>query len=482
MLDQFKEKHSVKIGLAGTRRNISSKNFFNKDIARQEKDIVESMLKNKKIEFVNLDFLNEEGLIYKGIDADKVAKNFINAEVDAVFAPHCNFGTEDAIARIAKKVNKPLLLWGPRDDAPLADGNRMRDSQCGLFATSKVLQQFGVPFSYIPNSRIGDPVFEKGFQNFVSASAIVKAFKGARIGQIGTRPGAFWTVKYNEEELLQRFGIEIIPISVPELKMMMDSILKNQYRKVKEVRADIQARVQKVCISVEALDTVAAMKIAILQWADAEGLTGAAMLCNNSVRDLLGVSTCFTMADLTDDGFPVACETDIHGAVSSLMAQAARQGSTATFLADMTIRHPKNDNAELLWHCGVFPHSLKKEGCISVLNNHYGADVPGVAEWEIKGGNITITRFDGVNGDYRLLMAEGHGVSGPRNKGTYLWVEFENWVKLETRLIKGPYIHHCTGIHGNVAASLYEACRYIPGLKADPVNPTEEELETMLER
>ena len=51
-------------------------------------------------------------------------------KVDAIFIPHCNFGTEDSVARIAREVGKPTLLWGPRDEAPLPDGQRLRDTQC----------------------------------------------------------------------------------------------------------------------------------------------------------------------------------------------------------------------------------------------------------------------------------------------------------------------------------------------------------------
>jgi len=40
----------------------------------------------------------------------------------------------------------------------------------------------------------------------------------------------------------------------------------------------------------------------------------------------------------------------------------------------------------------------------------------------------------------------------------------------------GPYIHHVAGTYGKVADVLYEACRYIPGLKADPAEPGEAEL------
>lgn len=477
MLEEFQQRYKVKVGLVPARRNLSRKNFFDKADAVVEKDNVEQMLREKNISYVNLDFLNEEGIICRGADVDRAADYLIEQKVDAVFAPHCNFGTEDAVAKLAAKVGKPLLIWGPRDDAPLEDGSRLRDSQCGLFATSKVLQQFGIPFTYIPNSRLEDEVFQKGFDTFIRAAAVVKAFKNARIGQIGVRPGAFWTVKCNEEELLHGFGIEVVPVSVYDLKEMMDDIREKTPELVREGVERIRSQIEQITLAEEELSAVSAMRLAILQWARSENLTAAAMLCGNAVRELMGICPCYAMAELTDDGFPVACETDIHGAITSLMAQGAVLGQRATFLADMTIRHPQNDNAELLWHCGVFPLSLKKEGCAGKLNNHYGAGVPGAAEWEIRGGDITILRFDGAGGEYRLLMAEGRGTDGPKNKGTYLWAEFDNWIKLEKRLIHGPYIHHCTGVHGKVAAVLYEACKYIEGLEPDPVYPSKEELE-----
>jgi hypothetical protein len=139
------------------------------------------------------------------------------------------------------------------------------------------------------------------------------------------------------------------------------------------------------------------------------------------------------------------------------------------FFADLTVRHPKNDNAELLWHCGSFPYKLKKEGARAGIGEHYVLDskCPGVAEWEIKGGDISICRFDGINGRYSLLAAEGKGVEGPGNRGTYVWVEFENWPELERKFIYGPYIHHVAGIHGKIKQVMAEALRYIPGLEPD---------------
>jgi hypothetical protein len=52
-----------------------------------------------------------------------------------------------------------------------------------------------------------------------------------------------------------------------------------------------------------------------------------------------------------------------------------------------------------------------------------------------------------------------------------------NWPRWEQKLIYGPYIHHVAGIHGRLAPVLHEACKYIPGLEPDPVEPTAGEIE-----
>ena len=63
------------------------------------------------------------------------------------------------------------------------------------------------------------------------------------------------------------------------------------------------------------------------------------------------------------------------------------------FFADLTIRHPDNDNAELLWHCGNFPPSLKDENSeTSSCGRHFIMEggFPGCGEFRIKDGPITI--------------------------------------------------------------------------------------------
>ena len=54
---------------------------------------------------------------------------------------------------------------------------------------------------------------------------------------------------------------------------------------------------------------------------------------------------CAANALCNDEGFPIACETDIHGTITSVLVEAAAMGETRSFFADWTVRHPYNDNA-----------------------------------------------------------------------------------------------------------------------------------------
>ncbi len=474
------KKQVIRLGYAPTRRDVFSRQEagrFREAILAKIKEIGAGF-----VDVIDIDWLNDEGLLYADSDVEKVAKVFRDKGVDAVFSPHCNFGTESAVAKLGHAMGKPFLLWGPRDDAPLPDGARSRDSQCGLFATSKILARYDIPFTYIVNSHVDSCMFENGFRTFLGASSVVKEFRNLRIGQIGTRPGAFWSVMCDEGDLLERFGIQIVPVTLPDLDKWTREVMSTRSADVDAYVADIKSRVCTEEIGDPLLRKLAAMKMAMQDWAESESLSAIAIQCWDSLQDVMSIMPCFANAELTDLGIPVVCETDIHGAVTAVLLQAARMGESPVFFADLTIRHPHNDNAELLWHCGPFPHSLRAPNSRGAIGRHFikPTHCPGVAEWEIRGGDVTIARFDGMRGKYSLFMGHGRGTAGPENRGTYLWVEVNDWPMWEEKLIRGPYVHHVVGVHGSVVPVLHEACRYIPGLTPDPADPSEEEIRRIL--
>ena len=139
---------SIKLGFAPTRRSI-----FSAPDAVKYRGLTAQRLRELGVEFVDIDDINDEGLLYSEDDRLKILEKFKAAGVDGLFLPHCNFGTEYVCARLAKDLNVPVLLWGPLDERPEPDGTRLRDTQCGLFATGKVLRRFRVPFTYMTNCR-----------------------------------------------------------------------------------------------------------------------------------------------------------------------------------------------------------------------------------------------------------------------------------------------------------------------------------------
>ena len=459
----------IKLGFAPTRRSI----FSAPDAVRYARLTAEA-LDSLGVAYEDLRDINDEGLLYDDEGVRRAAEKFRAGKVDGLFVPHCNFGTEYAVARLAKCLGVPVLLWGPRDERPEENGVRLRDTQCGLFATGKVLRRFGIPFTYLTNCRLTDPVFARGIQNFLAVCQVVKVFRDIRILQIAPRPFDFWSTMCNEGELLEKFNIQLAPIPMPELVAEVRACcgIPESAETVRYIRETME-----VLVDDDALETIAALKVAVRRLADRYGCRAVALQCWNALQNELGIMPCAANALLNDEGLPVVCETDIHGAVTALLAEAAALDGTRSFFADWTIRHPDNENGELLQHCGPWPVSVARER--PKLGYPLAFSHPGAVEAEAKRGEISLLRFDGDNGEYRLLLGNAHAIDGPYTKGTYLWIEVENWKRLEAKLVEGPYIHHCVGIHKNVVPVLYEACKYI-GVEPDLYDPIEEQVKAYL--
>lgn len=475
MLEHLRSVRPVRLGFLPTHRW----GVFDIDVAVREKRRIQARLQELGIDFVGLDWLNDAGLMYEPTDAELVEERFRQEGVDAIFAAHCNFGEETAVGRVCSLLRKPVLLWGPRDEAPGPAGERERDTQCGLFATSKLLRRIGVPFTYVTNCRLDDALLERGLDTFLRAATVATSVRGARIGQVSTRPTPFTSTMCNESELLERWGIEVVPAQLPNV--IADVRDRTDSDDVSEELERMGSRLDLSAVEEDARRRLAALKLVLQDWAVEQRLEAVAIHCWDAIALPLGVVPCVVNGLLSEVGLPVACETDVNGAVTAVALQAAALGESPTFFADLTIRHPENDDAELLWHCGPFPVALAAEDAEPAVGGHYmrkeGAS--GVGHFRIRGGDVTLGRFDGDNGGYRFLIGHARGCDGPPTRGTYLWVQTGNWPLWEEKLIYGPYIHHVVGVHGKFAAALHEGMRYL-GVETECVEPDEAQIRAYL--
>lgn len=442
---------------------------FSHEDAMRVKGLIREKFDQWHISYVDLENVLPDGMVRDQKHVEPAVRFFQNQRIDALFIPHCNFGTEGAAAMIAKKCGVPTLLWGPRDEAPLPDGSRLRDSLCGMLATSGVLRSLGVRFTYLNNCRIDDEEFRRGVDRFVRAARVVKAMRSMRIGQIGQRIDFFWSTIVNEADLLNRFGIEVLPIDLTDLIRTVRQRLQSDRAAYQEELAGFR---QWICFNHYRSDDDIlanfALRDVMLEIAREQNLDAFCVQTFRSIQSELGSSLNFAYCLLGDEGYPVAPESDLYGAVSSVLVEAASATTETSFLPDIAVRHPENENAVLLWHAAAPPSLHTPHSAVSVELPWILKGLPtGSVQFKLKDGPLTVARFAGHGDGCRLGCGEGHTVSGPYTRDVYTWMEVANWHAWERKLMQGPYIHHVSCCYDHCADVLEEAVRHLPGLQCE---------------
>jgi L-fucose isomerase-like protein len=439
--------------------------FSNEDAVKYKKKL-QALLGEWNVNFVDLEGVLEDGLVKDQTHVSAVVEHFREARIDGLFMPHCNFGTEGAIGMIAKKLGVPVLLWGPRDAAPLPDGTRLRDSLCGLFASSKVLHKLGAKYSYIENCAIDDPKLEQGVDTFLRAVNCASTFsKGIRIGHIGQRIDFFWTTIINESELLERFNVQILPIDMATFITDVHSRVKSHGSRYRDEAQALKERWEITGFETDdPLMNILAVRDQMFEHVESEALDGLAVQDFTSLVDAMG-TYCFAANSMVSERIPVSLESDIHGAISNILLHRAGMCREPVFLADITVRHPEDDNGVLLWHAGA-PTSMIRPGETVKLGHHWILPSPlaGMPHFPLKDGDITVARFDGDRGEYSLAIGEGRSMDGPYNQNNYVWMKVGNWPRWERKLIEGPFIHHAAMAYGHFGGALAEACKFVDAL------------------
>lgn len=460
--------YKVKIGLVPMRRNTTNRpaKTFLTWVSAEERghrfvEYIENHFADEHVSFVDSKGLGCADLIYDDKSAEEIVARFKQEAVDAILIINCNFGNEEAAADIARAIGKPVLLWAPLDDEYYVDGMRPSDSQCGLFGVSRQMQRYHIPFSHVPSCEVDSEEFRTGFDRFVRVACMVKNFTDLRIGQVGLRPSPFYSVIWNEGELMERFGLRIKPFNLAVLQDEFRWVLENRKEEIARFEAYLTDNYRMDELTPQYLTRMAALVVTYKKIMDENDLDVLSAECWTATPQLFdGLAPCAVYGILNDMGYLVSCESDIHCAITMVVLKAATLGEGKPLFGEFTVRHPENKNAELLWHCGPFPLSQKAPDSEARLVNQ--------REWfRAKDGVYTAARIDQESGDYMMLPLLCHTVPGPETHGTYIWAEFEDLKAVESRLMEGPYIHHFVEMAGDYTGELREFCKYIPNLRID---------------
>ncbi len=463
--------YTVKIGLVAMRRNTTDRprgTFLTWYSAEQRGErfvnYIEEHFADDHVSFVDNKGIGIRDLVFDDESGAAVVERFKQENVDAVMIINCNFGNEEVAADIAMALGKPVLLWAPLDDEYYKDGMRPTDSQCGLFGVSRQMQRYHIPFSHLPCCRVESEEFAAGFDSFVRVACMVKNFKGMRIGQIGARPAPFFSVIWNEGELMEKFGIRIIPVNFAIIEQRMKTAAEDFPEEIREIETYIREKYTLDDLTPKYVTGMATMTVMYKHLFEEFKLDVISAECWTATPVMFdGLAPCTVYGLLNDMGYLISCESDMHCAMTMALLKCATLGEGKPLFGEFTVRHPENKNGELLWHCGPFPISQKVESGIDSE-----ARLVNQRSWfRAKDGTYTVARLDQDGGNYTLLPLVCTTTPGPQTHGTYIWGEFENLQAVEDKLLDGPYIHHFVEMLGDWRKELKEFTKYFPNLKID---------------
>ncbi len=430
--------------------------FPNHLVKEGRKDIIDVMNK-LGYEYI---ILEEEdtplGAVETYSDAKKCAELFKknSDKLLGIIICLCNFGDEKAIANTIKlsNLNVPILIHASSDELDKMDRLHRRDAFCGKISVTSVLYQYGIPFTLTKyhTCPIKSDLFKEDLNRFEKICRIVKKLRNTRLGQIGTRPNAFETVRYSEK-ILENNGISIEPIDLSEIFGYINQ-LNDSDTKVKEKANFIKNYTATKVIPEDSLNKLAKLAVVIENWVIGNELDGFAFQCWPSIQDNFGIVPCAVMSMFSEGLVPAACEVDISGLIGMLILQLASESPSA--ILDWNNNYGDDPNKMVLFHCSNLPKSFFKDTKMTIhpiIADQKGGEVSfGAIQGRIKPKPCTLLRVetDDLFGEIKALVVEGNYTDDPLDTfGGYGVIEIPNLQDILKIVCKEGFAHH-------VAASL----------------------------
>ncbi len=399
-------------------------------------------------------------------DAKKCAELFKknSDEILGVVLCLCNFGDEKAIANTLKiaNLNVPVLIQASSDEIDKMDRVHRRDAFCGKISVTSVLYQYGIPFTLTKyhTCPIKSDIFKEDLKRFEKICRIVKKLRKTRLGQIGTRPNAFETVRYSEK-ILEINGISIEPIDLSEIFGYINQ-LNDDDPKVLDKAEFIKNYTSTSILPEDSLVKLAKLAVVIENWVVENELDGFAFQCWPSIVSNFGIVPCAVMSMFSEGLVPAACEVDISGLVGMYILQLASRNPSS--IVDWNNNYGDDPNKMVLFHCSNFPKSFFQDSKMTVhpiMSEFNGEENTfGAIQGRVKTKPCTMLRIetDDLYGEIKAIVVEGKYTNDPLDTyGGYGVVEIANLQKLLKKLCRGGFAHHVAVSLNEIGDIVHEA-------------------------
>jgi L-fucose isomerase-like protein len=453
---------------------IGSRQFFNGAPCQAARNEVVAHLDRLGVAQVILPFeATVNGAVQTIEDAELYAQEFKRRrdEIDGLVICLPNFGDEIAIAELMNraKLDVPILLQASDDEIDKVDVHSRRDAFCGKLSVANNFYQYGVPFTETTSHTCdtGSAEFGADLERFARVCRTVRGLKGARIGAIGARTGAFQTMRFSEK-LLQASGITVVTADLSEMIAAAGAVA--------DTDADLVAKLEAIRaygkipahIKPEQVARQAKWSLAVDRWIEANGCDASAIQCWRSLQDNFGCATCLTMSMMGEELMPSACEVDVMGALSMYALALASEAPPA--ILDWNNNYGRETDKCVCTHCGNFPKKFIGDtpeiSELDVLGEVIGREKCfGAVKGKVKAGPMTYFRIssDDRAGTLKTYLGEGEFTDDPfAMDGGIAVSKVTNLRQLMRFITQNGFEHHVAMVRGHHADVVAEAVtRYL---------------------
>lgn len=409
----------VKLGIVAV-----SRDCFPIELSQKRRQLVAKACSDKQLEvFEAKTTVENEKDVLKALDELK------SANVNALIVYLGNFGPEGPETLLAKKFGGPTMFVAAAEETENNLINGRGDAYCGMLNASYNLALRKLN-PYIPEYPVGTPdEVADMIADFENIARIILGLSKLKIFSFGPRPQDFLACNAPIKPLYD-LGVEIMENS--ELDLFESFNNHKDDPRIPEVVKEMEEELGTGNAYPGILPKLAQYEITLLDWVKnnigASEYVVFANKCWPAFQTQFGFVPCYVNSRLAAKGIPVACETDIYGALSEyIITSATNLPATLLDINNSVPRDMYENNKDKFngykltdlfmgFHCGNTPSCCMKSFSMKyqlimhrLLEPDKEPDISrGTLDGTIRPGDITFFRIQGT-ADCKLksYVAEG---------------------------------------------------------------------------
>jgi len=379
---------------------------------------------------------NSKIIVENETDAAKALADIKANEVNALVIYLGNFGPEGPETMLAQKFDGPVMFVAAAEETKEDLFNGRGDAYCGMLSMSYNLALRNVR-AYIPEYPVGTACEAADMiKDFEIIARAYIGLKNLKIMTFGPRPQDFLACNAPIAPLFN-IGVEIQENS--ELDLFEAFKKHEDDKRIPEVTKEIEEDLKNgTCNFPKVVPQLAQYELTLKDWFEnnlgASKFGAFANKCWPAFQTMFNFVPCYVNSRFASKGVPIACETDIYGALTEYILTCITQEPVTLLDINNTVpkdlyeanktavKDYKSNDLFMGFHCGNTPVCRLKKGALAhqlIMKRLLEPDGEpfmsrGTLEGDIAPSEITFFRLQSSkDGELRSYIAEGEILDVP---------------------------------------------------------------------